>query len=423
MKFVTSTIFSRLAERISTKRQAPTSRESPKTNLQNRLSARSLGFDAWCFSGAWILVLGAFFVGITATGLAASTHTITIDGNFSDWATVPSYYDPVGGPGVLHNGIPDTHDTDHSGPNDIPSYVNHPDIDLVEYKFTHDSSNLYAYFRATGVIGNTISNATQHGRYYVIVTIDVDNNTNTGYGLHEGGYYPTSYGYDMNMEFEFYNGGPNKGNYLNHGATNQAQLDAAFQDQTNGIVRVLPGSYDFYPEWVWFDDPTTGTNRLPAPDNFASITFVRDKGPHYQGIVRIALSPDGHQAEMVAPFRGFMRDPAGNPIIGLRKTINISLSLEASGELAPGGTWASDTADPIVGYYLSPYPEPMLQLARPGANGNVVLSWAGGATGMLLQRSPSLTAPDWQPVAGSTATNQVSLAAGTGSAFFRLVEQ
>jgi len=366
----------------------------------------------------------AFFAGVPSFAPAAPPHTITIDGNFSDWASVPSYYDPVGTD--VHNGIPNTHDTDHSGPNDIPVYVNHPDVDLLEYKFTHDSSNLYAYFRATGVIGNTISNATQHGRYYVIVTIDVDNNTNTGYGLHEGGYYPTSYGYDMNMEFEFYNSHPNKGNYLNHGATNQIQKDAAFQDQTNGIVRVLPGSYDYYPEWVMFDDPTTGTYRLPVPDNSTSITFVTDKGPSYQGIIRIALSPDGHEAEMVAPFRGFMRDAtqphtAAPRIISLGKTMKISFSLEASGELAPGGEWASNTAEPIEGYYLG-FPEPQLKIAPSVQNGNVVLSWISDATGMKLYRTPSLTNPDWQFVAGSDTTNQVTLAIEPGNSFFRLAE-
>src|SRR5437867_1578058 len=216
----------------------------------------------------------ALCAGTTPTARPAPTHNIVIDGNFSDWASVPSHSDPVGGPGVLHNGIPDTHDTDHSLSNDVPAYVSHPDIDLVEYKFTHDTSNLYAYFRATGIIGNTISNATQHGRYYVIVTIDVDNSTATGYGLHEGGYYATSYGYDMNMEFEFYNGGPNKGNYLNHGEKNQAQVDAAFQEQTNGIVRVLPGHFDFYPECVRLDNPTTGAIRITTPDAYANITFV-----------------------------------------------------------------------------------------------------------------------------------------------------
>ena len=281
------------------------------------------------------------FVGVAVPVLGEPIHHIIIDGDFSDWATVPSYYDP---PGTnVQNGIPNTHGTDGETPDYIPPYVNHPDVDLLEYKFTHDCSNLYAYFRAEGVIGNTISNATQHGRYYVIVTIDVDNNTNTGYNLCEGGYYPTSSGYDMNMEFEFYDGHPNKGNYLNHGATNDATLAAAFQDQMNGIVRVLPGSYTYYPEWVWFDSPSgpnSGTNNLPPPDDYASIRFVSDKGPSYQGIIRIALSPDGHQAEMVAPFRGFMRDAtephsAAKPIISLGKTINISFSLEASGELAP----------------------------------------------------------------------------------------
>ena len=366
------------------------------------------------------------FLFITVPVWAEEMHDITIDGNFSDWASVPSYYDPAGT--NIHNGIPNTHDTDGSTPDYIPTYVNHPDVDLLEYKFTHDASNLYAYFRAGGVIGNTIGNASQHGRYYVIVTIDVDNNTNTGYGLHEGGYFPTSYGYDMNMEFEFYEGHPNKGNYLNHGITNDAQLAAAFQDQMNGIVRVRPGSYKNpgYTEWVWYDSPSglnSGTNNLPPPDDYASIRFVEDKGPSYQGIIRIARSPDGHQAEIMAPFRGFMRDAtqphtAAKPIISLGKTINISFSLEASGELAPGGEWASNTAEPIRGYYLSP---PTLQIAR-GDSGGVLLSWDLAAVGMQLQRTLNLENPDWQMVSGSATTNQVTRPGGTGNTYFRLAQ-
>jgi hypothetical protein len=362
---------------------------------------------------------------VLAKPLAAEEmHHIVIDGDFADWATVPSYFDPWGT--NVHNGIPNTHDTEGSTADYIPVYVDHPDVDLLEYKFTHDASNLYAYFRAAGVIGNTITNTS--GRYYVIVTIDVDNNTNTGYGLHEGGYFPTSYGYDMNMEFEFYNGHPNKGNYLNHGATNLTQKYAAFQDQMNGIVRVLPGSYEFYPEWVWFDSPSgpnSGTNNLPPPDDYASIRFVEDRGPSYQGIIRIARSSDGHQAEMVAPFRGFMRDAtqphsAAKPIISLGKTINVSFSLEASGQLAPdpGHRWASNTAEPIKGYYLSP---PTLNIARSGS-GSVLLSWNFGALGMQLQKTFSLSNPDWQVVPGSGATNQVTWPTGTDNTFFRLIQ-
>ena len=352
----------------------------------------------------------------------AHLHTITIDGNFSDWAAVPSHFDPVAGPGVLHDGIPDTHDTDHSNSNDVPAYVNHPDIDLVEFKFTHDSSNLYAYFKATGKIGSTISTSTAHGRYYVIVTIDIDDSSTTGYGLHEGGYYPTSDGYDMNMEVEYYDGAFNTGHYLNHGARSPAELNAATQDQTNGIVRVLPGTYDYYTQWVWFDSPTLGVYRLPAPEDNAIITFVADRGPVYQGILRIGLSPDGHESEMVAPFRGFMRHPGGAPILALGKTLNISFSLEASGELAPGNSWASDTGDPISGYYLSPYPEPNLRILPAAQSGQVLLAWDAGATGMALERTTSLSQPDWQFVPLSTTTNQLTLPAGPASAFFRLRE-
>ena len=50
-----------------------------------------------------MLGVGVFFAGITAPAFGAATHTIVIDGNFSDWSAVPSHYDPVGGPGVLHD--------------------------------------------------------------------------------------------------------------------------------------------------------------------------------------------------------------------------------------------------------------------------------------------------------------------------------
>lgn len=391
-------------------------------NLSGRtpeLQSKNASHRFW--SGCRLLtMLGAFCLETTTAVKAEPTHNIIIDGNFADWATVPSHSDPVGGPGVLHDGIPDTHDTDGEIPSYVPVYVNHPDIDLVEYKFTHDATNLYAYFRATGMIGNTISNASKHGRYYVIVTLDVDNNLATGYPLHEGGYYPTSAGYDMNMEVEYYDGAFNTGHYLNHGALNQTELDEAIQDQINGIVRVVPGTYDYYSQWVWFDNPSTGTYQLPAPDNNASITFVSDKGPVYQGIIRIALSPDKHEAEMVAPFRGFMRSLTGDPIVALGKTLGISISLEASGELAPGNSWASDTGNPILGYYLA-HPEPHLKIAPSIPSGNVIVSWVSEATGMKLQRTHSLTVPDWQFVAGSDTTNRMALPIGTGNEFFRLV--
>jgi hypothetical protein len=60
--------------------------------------------------------------------------------------------------------------------------------------------------------------------------------------------------------------------------------------------------------------------------------------------------------------------------MALGKTIDVSFSLEASGELfaPPGsnGAWASDTATPIVGYTLG-VPEP------PGAGLAVAAALAG----------------------------------------------
>jgi len=352
---------------------------------------------------------------------AEGTPRIVIDGEFADWDGVPPHSDPVGGPGVLHDGIPDTHDTDHSGPVDVPEFVDHPDIDLVEYRFTHDEGNLYAYFRATGQIGHTISTATQRGRYYVIVTLDVDHNDQTGYALHEGGYYPTSVGYDMNMEVEFYDGSFNTGHYLNHGARDSIELEAALEDQKQGVVRVQPGSYDYYSQWVWFDDPVSGDVRLPSPDDFASITFVADKGPVYQGIVEMALSPDGHEGEMCAPFRGFMRDESGHPIIDLGMTIDVSFSLEASGELAPGRSWASDTGNPIVGYELSPVFQPKLEISPGSSQNRLVVSWDNAPSGASLQHASDLVDADWRVVPGSGQTNRVTVTVQEGAEFFRLV--
>src|SRR5205807_6143818 len=137
-------------------------------------------------------------LGIASSPVCEPVHRITIDGTFADWTDVPAYTDPP------HN----EHDTAHKGREDTPSHAEHADVDLLEYKFTHDAENLYAYFKARGVIGRTQTAAAgkSAGRYYAILAIDVDDDEKTGYWLHEGGYYPTSNGYDVNAEVEWYGG-------------------------------------------------------------------------------------------------------------------------------------------------------------------------------------------------------------------------
>lgn len=284
------------------------------------------------------IVLAAVF-----PAFAEPPHTIAIDGNFGDWAALPSYTDP----------FDDQHDTDHDQEDDVPAYVNHPDVDLLEFKLTHDDKNLYGYFRSRGIIGNTQNEAQgRAGRYYVIMTMDVDDDDVTGYPLHEGGYFPTSSGYDMNAEVEFYNGTFNTGHYLNHGCLNEDEFFAAQEDQAMEIVDVRPGTYDWYTQWVMFLQPQGLAEEIILPSG-RSIVWVEDKGPAYPGgILSIALSDDGHEAEIKAPFLGFMRYPNGDPIMALGKKIDVSFSLEASPELSGQGTWASDTANPIVGYTL-----------------------------------------------------------------------
>ena len=300
---------------------------------------------------------------VLETRVLLSASSIVIDANFSDWDAVTGYTDAAD----------DQHDTDHNGQNDTPSYVDHPDVDLLEYKVSHDEENFYFYFEASGEIGATqqenLTEGLRAGRYYVIVTIDVDNDDSTGYWLNEGGYYPTSDGYDMNAELEFYNGAINTGHYLLHGALDDVELEQSFADQSGGnyvwggdktqgpfdpgFVEIKAGDYDHYTQWVYKnDDPNNGGND--------SVTFVQDRGPVVTGNITFAQSADGTKLEMMVPFEGFLTDQFGNSIIELGQTVDLSFSLEASGELSnevsptsPNGEWASDTGAPIVGYVLT----------------------------------------------------------------------
>jgi hypothetical protein len=277
-------------------------------------------------------------------------RTIAIDGTFEDWKDVAAHKDPA------HN----EHVTSRNQRDDRPEQVDHADVDLLQYKFAHDAENLFAYFKARGTIGRTQAAGAgkNAGRYYAIVTLDVDDDEKTGYWLHEGGFYPTSGGYDVNAEIEWFNNRLNTGHYINHACRNQADLDQAFLDQSAGkfkkdhpgpypagFVRLGPGTYKHYTEWVYHANGT--------------ITFVRDKGPQTLGIIRGALSPDGHELEMIIPRKGFLADPKGEPLVKLGRTISISMSLEASGELTKAGKWASNTGAPIRGYVLEhPKKEP-----------------------------------------------------------------
>lgn len=312
------------------------------------------------------LVVTSILSFATAPLRAEPINHMTIDGSFADWNVVPSHAE------YLNDENEDYHGPAPPPLSEPPLYPDHADIDILEYKFTHDENNLYAYFRSRGIIGQTQQQGQGNGRagrFYVIVTINVDNDDATGYSLDDGGYwiYPnwqTSGGYDMNFELEFYNGSWNTGHYLSHDALDDAGEVSDVKDLTSnawngnfesgpympGFVQPAPGNYDNYTQWVYQSDDT--------------ITLVKDKGPIVPGIVSMALSPDGHEVEICAPFKGFLKDKNGNPNMALGKTIDISMSLEHSGELVVRPTdpdypvdWASDSTAPIENYFLG-VPEP-----------------------------------------------------------------
>ena len=282
---------------------------------------------------------------LIAQTMIYSQDKILIDGNFEDWLSIPV--------GVLDSAN-DVHDTEGYPPGGQPAeFFEYSDVDLLEVKFANDDSTLYVYMKATGIIGRTSEDSLDQkdGRYYFIVTLDVDDNDTTGYRLAEGGYYPDDKGYDMNMEVEFYNGTFNTGHYLNHEYISKADYEANWEnDLAQGIVRLAPGTYDWYSQWVMFSDSTY----IP----------VKDRGPVYEGIIEIAVSEDGHEAEMNAPFWGFLKTPEGDNIIDVNRNIIVSASLEGSGELSEeavrlgytSGTksvWGSDTAEPFSYYVKS----------------------------------------------------------------------
>ncbi|MBN1559859.1 T9SS type A sorting domain-containing protein [candidate division KSB1 bacterium] len=271
-----------------------------------------------------------------------SQHNIVIDGHFDDWQPITT---------VVVDPANDEHDTDwYSDGKPQPEPRKYGDVDLLEARFTHDRDNLYGYVRAHGIIGRTSKSADGHkaGRYYFIITIDMDNDDITGYPIQEGNYWPNSVGYDMNMEIEFYDGAFNTGHYLHHGFLAESELVQGRIDLYNYIVRLAPANYDDYLQWVVFEDST--------------FIEVSDKGPVHQGIIEVALSQDGHEAEMKAPMWGFFWDENRVPICQLGNTVDVSFSLEGSGELSESaqqagydGTtsmWGSDTATPIEDYLL-----------------------------------------------------------------------
>jgi hypothetical protein len=310
-------------------------------------------------------------------------RNIIIDGNFDDWSNVRSYSDPQDNrdgtvfqesPWFPSIKIPDCHSTNSVEPPGAPYHVYNPNVDIVEFKIAHDDTSLYAYFRAVddGVIGKTSVGSGRFdsnnpstpsaGRYYIMISINIDNNDTTGFWLGEGGYYPTAPGFDAHFEIEYYNGTYNQGSYLDHGANSTNETSYLREQNMQNKFIVRPATYHHYTQYIYYDtNPTPdevkrcfdGPYTLPTPYNNHYICFTKDMVPGpYSGIVTYARSNKGNELEMRAPFLGFLlNQDTGLPTLQLGMTINISVSLETSPEYSIPQTWCSD-ASKVIQYTL-----------------------------------------------------------------------
>jgi len=86
---------------------------------------------------------------------------------------------------VMHHGVPDCHDTLARAADGQPQHVYNEHVDILEVRVVHDEDSMYTYIRTKGDIARTAvanaSDGTEEGRFYIIVTVDVDGNETTGF--------------------------------------------------------------------------------------------------------------------------------------------------------------------------------------------------------------------------------------------------
>jgi len=58
----------------------------------------------------------------------------------------------------------------------------------------------------------------------------------------EGGYFPSSCGFDLHAELELYNGSVNTAHYLLHAANDTASYNRSYNEALQGIVTFAPGA-------------------------------------------------------------------------------------------------------------------------------------------------------------------------------------
>jgi hypothetical protein len=259
-----------------------------------------------------------------ATDLAGiSPAKIAIDGNFDDWRNVAGVDDPLG---------------------DLVPYLEYvPDVDLLEFKVSHDNEHIYLYARVAGQVGRSHPAG---GRSYFYAYMDVDQNAGTGFlpTRDDECYYGVDIGDDCEVQFEFVENKFRKTFYGFCGLG--GDVDVLNQKVTIGKSHY--GRFDadgrerkhYKSEYIYRGGATEITEDLKLGTSDS---------------IHLAVSPDGCEVEIASHFAGFLKDPQGRPIVRLGQTIDLAAGMECDSKAYLGKTkWAADSTIPIRGYELSP---------------------------------------------------------------------
>ena len=261
---------------------------------------------------------------VNAVGRSAKRNDvakITIDGNFDDWRNVTGVDDARG---------------------DLVPYLEYvPDVDLLEFKVSHDEQHIYLYARVAGQVGRSHPNG---GRSYFYAYIDVDRNPGTGFlpTRDDDCYFGVDLGDDCEVQFEFVNNTFRKTFYgfcglggnenvlkqeVTIGKSQYGRLDA------NGVERA-----NYKAEYIFREGISEITEDLKLGTS---------------DTIRLAVSPDGREVEVISTFTGFLKNSKGRPTVQLGQSIDLAVGMECDSKAYLGKkNWAADNTATIRGYQL-----------------------------------------------------------------------
>jgi hypothetical protein len=255
-------------------------------------------------------------------GPGAAPPNIKIDGNFDDWRNVGGVDDPRG---------------------DLVPYLEYvPDVDILEFKVAHDDEHVYFYTRVAGQVGRSYPDG---GRSYFYAYMDVDQNPGTGFlpTRDDDCYFGVDIGDDCEVQFEFVNN--------------------AFRKTFYGFCG-LGGDDEVLKQSVTIGKSQYGRldDRGVEREHYKSEYIYRDGVPEItedlklgtSDTIRLAVSPDGSEVEVVSTLTGFLKNRTGRPTVALGQTIDVAAGMECDSKAYVGKTrWAADSTAPIRGYTLS----------------------------------------------------------------------